>query len=304
LHKDEQSRNFEFRCKIGGADKVLNASVIKMGDELALVMLHDVTVERARQEKLYLADRLATVGEMASGIAHELNNPLTSVIALSRMLLDQGLQGDIQEDVTYIHSEAQRAALIVKNMLTFARKHAAIKQSTPVNKILEDVINIRSYEHKINNITVKTCLDPDLPEIKANYFQIQQVFLNIILNAENAVMELPGNNRLLSITTSRDGDCIRISFVDNGPGIPEENIDRVFDPFFTTKEVGKGTGLGLSICYGIVNSHGGRLKVTSQSEKGASFIVELPLVADAEPETFEAVFSVPDPAVGTAVEPG
>ena len=282
LSENSKNRSFEFRYKLGDIEKTFSASIIKVGNEIALVMLNDITREREKQEKLYLADRLATVGEMASGVAHELNNPLTSVIALSKMLLDQELPRDVHEDVGYICSEAQRAAVIVKNMLTFARKHAEVLQMTSVNKIIEDMIRIRAYEHKRNNIRVETYLEDNLPEIMANYFQIQQVCLNIILNAESAVMENRGNERLLNITAALDKECIRISFADNGPGILPENIDRVFDPFFTTKEVGKGTGLGLSICYGIVTSHGGKLTVKSEPGKGATFVVELPLRQDIE----------------------
>jgi len=291
LNDKKESCSFDFRYKFDEIEKIFSASIIKMGRDMALVMLNDITTEREKQEKLYLADRLATVGEMASGVAHELNNPLTSVIALSKMLLDHELPLDVHEDIGYIHSEAQRAAVIVKNMLTFARKHAAVKQLTPVNKVLEDMIKIRAYEHKINNINVQTCLQKDLPEIMANYFQIQQVFLNIILNAENAVMEKTGTERLLTITSAMDGECIRISFADNGPGIPPENIDRVFDPFFTTKEVGKGTGLGLSICYGILASHKGRITVKSELGQGTTFVVELPMHSSDPYEETDAVIS-------------
>jgi len=276
--KNEKSTcQFEFRQIICDSEKTFTAKIVSMGQSKALVMLDDRTRERERQEKLYLADRLATVGEMASGIAHELNNPLTSVIALSKLLKDQDLPDDMREDISSINSEAQRAAVIVKNMLTFARKHPAVMQLTSINKIIEDVVKIRSYEHKINNIKVQTNLSDTLPSIMANYFQIQQVFLNIVLNAEEALHEVSSSNRFLTINTEIEDGYIKISIIDTGTGISKENMDRLFDPFFTTKGVGKGTGLGLSICYGIISSHKGRIRAQSEMNRGTTFIIELPV---------------------------
>jgi signal transduction histidine kinase len=140
------------------------------------------------------------------------------------------------------------------------------------------VLKLRAYEHRVNNIEVVTHLASNLPEIVADRFQMQQVFLNIVLNAEQAMIE-SHNRGSLTVTTERIEGNIKISFADNGPGIPQDIINRIFDPFFTTKEVGKGTGLGLSICYGIVSKQGGRIYAESQLGQGATFIVELPIVA-------------------------
>jgi PAS domain S-box-containing protein len=236
----------------------------------------DITEQKKVQERIVVSDRLITVGEMASGIAHELNNPLTGVIGLSQLLVGKDMPDAIRKDVETICSEAQRAATIVKNLLTFARKHTPTRQPTQTNNIIEDVLKLRSYEHRINNIQVERQLDTELPEIMADYFQIQQVFLNIILNAEGAMAEAH-NQGTLTITTERVNGNIKVSFTDDGPGIPRENLSRLFDPFFTTKEVGKGTGLGLSICYGIVSEHNGKIYAESKTDKGATFIVELPL---------------------------
>jgi len=213
---------------------------------------------------------------MASGIAHELNNPLASIIGLSEMLTEEDLPDNIREDVTTLNSEAQRAAGIVKNMLSFARNHTSVKQPTQMNKVVEDVLKLRAYYRMVNNITVERKLDPELPDIMADYFQMQQVFLNIILNAEQSMAESHGKGTL-KITTEKVGRMVRLTFSDDGPGIPQQNLSRVFDPFFTTKEVGKGTGLGLSICYGIVTAHNGRIYAQSDFGKGATFIVELPI---------------------------
>jgi two-component system NtrC family sensor kinase len=227
------------------------------------------------EEKAHLASRLASVGEMASGIAHEINNPLTAVIGFAQLLMDTELPEEIKEDLVIIHKEAQRAAGVARNLLTFARKHAPAKQPTNINSIIEGVLTLRAYEQKVSNIQVVTKLTPDLPEVMADYSQLQQVFINIILNAESAMLEA-NNGGKLTITTQKFNHSVRASFADDGPGITKENLGRIFDPFFTTKEVGKGTGLGLSVCHGIIAEHGGKIYARSKLGNGATFIVELP----------------------------
>jgi signal transduction histidine kinase len=229
------------------------------------------------EEQLILTDRLASIGELSSGIAHELNNPLTSVIGFSQLLMEGDVPANIKEDIGIVYSEAQRAAAIVKNLLTFARKHAPVKQLSQVDTVIEDVLRLRAYEQKVNNIKVENNLATNLPEIMINHFQMQQVFLNIMVNGEFAMLEAHHRGKMV-ITTERLDDAIRITFTDDGPGISEENLKHIFDPFFTTKEVGKGTGLGLSICHGIVMEHGGKIYARNEKGMGASFIVELPLI--------------------------
>ena len=236
----------------------------------------DITERKQTQEKLIITDRLASVGELASGIAHELNNPLTGVIGFSQLLLDRDIPADIRGDIETIHREAQRATEVVKNLLTFARRHAPAKQPVAINSIIEKVLKLRAYEQKVSNIKVISHLTPDLPGIMADYFQLQQVFLNIIINAEYFMTEAHKKGTL-TITTERIDDVIRASFADDGPGLAKENLGYVFDPFFTTKEVGKGTGLGLSICHGIITEHGGRIYAKGELGKGATFIMELPI---------------------------
>ncbi len=247
------------------------------GEVVASVhVARDITGRKKMQEQLIVTDRLASIGELASGIAHELNNPLTSIIGFSDLLLEKDVPDEVKEDLRVINREAQRTAGVVRNLLTFARKHEPKKQPVDVNGAIKTVLALRAYEQKVNNIQVNTRLAPDLPEVMADGFQLQQVFLNIVINAEHFMTEAHGRGNL-TITTERVGDIIRASFTDDGPGIAEENLGHLFDPFFTTREVGKGTGLGLSICHGVITGHGGRIYAESELGKGATFIVELPI---------------------------
>jgi PAS domain S-box-containing protein len=269
----------EFRFKKGTQESVLIADFISMRQNEVQVHLHDVTEEREMQERLYQTDRLASVGEMAAGIAHELNNPLTGVVALSQLLLESGVPPEIKDDLQAISNEGQRAACVVKNMLSFARSHTLSTEPVDINAIITQVLNLRAYEHRVNNIEIVTHFADNLPEIIADHFQMQQVFINIVLNAEQSMIEAHGQGKL-NITTERIKNIIKISFTDDGPGIPQDIINRIFDPFFTTKEVGKGTGLGLSICYGIIAKQGGRLYAKSPPGEGATFVIELPVYPD------------------------
>jgi PAS domain S-box-containing protein len=236
----------------------------------------DITEQKRQNERLMMTDRLASLGELAAGTAHELNNPLTSIIGFSQLLLEKEVPDDIREDLKLINTEAQRAANVTKNLLTFARKHAPVKQRSNINNTIEDVLKLRAYEHKANGINVERELAPNLPEIMVDYFQMQQVFLNIIINAEYFMTEAHKGGTL-TIATRRHNDSVVISFADDGPGIPPGNVERIFDPFFTTKEAGRGTGLGLSICHGIVTEHRGQIYAMSQQDKGATIVVELPI---------------------------
>lgn len=236
----------------------------------------DITVRRQLEEQLMITDRLVSVGELASGIAHELNNPLTGIIGLSELLTEKDMAEDTKEDLKLIYREAQRAANVVKGLLTFARKHPPTRKLINVNDVICKVLELRAYEQKVSNIETVTNFAPDLPEIWADFFQLQQVFLNIVINAEYFMLKVH-NKGTFTITTERVGDIVRISFADDGPGISEKDLGHVFDPFFTTKEVGQGTGLGLSISHGIVVAHGGHIYAESKQDMGATFIVELPI---------------------------
>jgi len=250
--------------------------IVHQGRLAGLITFTDITEQKQHNERLILADRLASIGELAAGTAHELNNPLTSVLGFSQLLMDKDIPNDIREDLEIIYSEAQRAAVVTRNLLAFARKHKPVKRLSQINDIIEDILKLRAHEHKMHDIKVEKQLASDLPEIMVDYFQIQQVFFNIVINAEYFMTEAHKRGTL-TITTEKQNDTVVITFTDDGPGIPTENLSQIFNPFFTTKATGKGTGLGLSICHGIVSEHGGKIHARSQPGEGATIFVELPI---------------------------
>jgi signal transduction histidine kinase len=234
-------------------------------------------IEEAQAKHVQSA-RLAAVGELVSGVAHELNNPLTGIWGHSQLLASKkDLDPTVKERVDTISSEAERAVRIVKNLLSFARGGSDEKTYTAINEPIEAVFDLRKYSLMVNNIELQTDLQPGLPMTMADPYKIQQVTLNLMINAEQA-MEEAGVGDYLRVVTESSDNMLRLIVSDNGPGIAEQDIAKLFDPFFTTKDVGKGTGLGLSICYGIVRDHGGTLSVQNESPRGARFTIELPII--------------------------
>jgi len=235
--------------------------------------------ERRLQEQLNLSSRLASVGELAAGVAHEINNPLTGILGFSHRLLRKCTDQNISQDLKRIYGEAMRAAKVMQNLLTFTRHRQPVKQCSDINEIVQKTLELRSYELKTSNIEVVTRLAPGLPKTMVDFHQMQEVFLNIILNAEQVMTETNHGGKL-SINTERVKDYVRISFADNGPGIPTGRLHKVFAPFFTLRRERGGTGLGLSVSHGIVTSHSGRIYAKSRPGKGATFFVELPVMTE------------------------
>ncbi len=232
------------------------------------------------QAQLIQAEKLSAIGQLIAGVAHELNNPLAAIMGYAQLLTTEDVDEGIRRDLGKIYLQAQRAAKIVQNLLTFARaQRSGERQLVNVNEILERTLEMRAYQLRVDGIEVATQLDPRLPKTMADANQLQQVFLNLINNAQDAMLEYRGAGHLQIRTESRE-NTIRISFRDDGPGLSPEAQKHIFEPFFTTKEVGRGTGLGLSICFGIISQHGGRIWAESEPNKGATFIVELPVVAE------------------------
>ena len=249
----------------------------------ALGIVRDVTDERRMTEQLVQQEKLAAVGQLVSGVAHELNNPLASVMAFAQLLLaaPAGAPHD-KRAIEAINQEAKRAAKIVSNLLTFARQHQPERTVADLNRVIEDTIELRRYALRIAQVDVELQLDPELPLTWADPFQLQQVVLNLVTNAEHALTSWDGPRRIVLSTAFRDGE-LSLGVTDSGPGIAADHLSRIFNPFFTTKPVGEGTGLGLSISDGIVREHGGRIRVESRPGQGAAFFVEIPYVAPPTP---------------------
>ncbi len=229
---------------------------------------------RRTQEQLLHSEKMAAVGQLISGVAHELNNPLTAILGYSQLLLSSGqmpAQGMEYSDKLY--KQAQRTHRIVQNLLSFARQHKPERIAVQLNQILQDTLALRDYDLRLSNVRVHYDLAPDLPMTAADPHQLQQVFLNLVNNAVDAILEHSKDGDLWVSTKAIDGRLV-VEFKDSGPGV--KDASRVFDPFYTTKPVGKGTGLGLSICYGIVSEHGGSIRVSNLQPSGACFTIELP----------------------------
>jgi signal transduction histidine kinase/ActR/RegA family two-component response regulator len=231
---------------------------------------------KSSYDLLLNSEKMALMGQVVAGIAHELNNPLTIVIGNIQLMMMRELNEKNLQSLTRIKDGADRASRIVKNLLTFAREEKPERKLTDINAVLKKALELRQYELKVSNIEVHTELANDLPETMADPHQLQQIFLNLIVNAEQAMIDAHGKG-LLRLSTRHETGKILIFFADDGPGIPPQNLRRIFEPFFTTKPVGKGTGLGLSICQAIVGEHGGRIDVDSISGRGTTFVVELPV---------------------------
>lgn len=237
---------------------------------------------KALRERLTQAEKLSVLGQVLSGVAHEINNPLTGIMGFSELLLREKFvqeRPQLREDLASILREAVRCQKVVIGLTGFARKHKPEKTYISVNELLEQSLKLEAPQLRTRNISVHCELAPGLPGTMADYHQLQQVFMNLIINAEQAMTEQKGCGKL-RVRTRLEDSRIRAEVEDDGPGIPPENLARVFDPFFTTKAPGKGTGLGLSLSYGIVSEHCGSISVESRHGKGALFVVELPVMEE------------------------
>jgi len=242
----------------------------------------DINNEKMLQQQLIQSEKLSAIGELIAGIAHELNNPLTGVMGYSQLLqLRKDLDDRAKENLHKINNLALRCQKIVQNLLSFARKQKPERTLTDINEIIEKTVELRSYELQVNNIEIQRNLNRKLPKTIADAHQLQQVFLNILTNAEQAMLDSNGKGQMkIRTKTDTQNSHIIVEIKDDGPGIPESHLNRIFDPFFTTKEVGKGTGLGLSLSYGMIKEHGGNIYVRSRLNEGSTFFVELPIIAD------------------------
>lgn len=267
---------------VAGYATLVTAPIIENGRVTgALGIARDVTEERLLLEQAIRKDKMAAMGELVGGVAHEVNSPLTSILAFSQVLeLGSISAEERQRAVETIRNEAKRATRIVSKLLSFARQGSPERLPSDVNQVLRDTMDLRRYALKMQQVKLVVSLADDVPMVEADPFQLQQVFINLLSNAEQAVAHQQGERRI-GVTTEVRGASLVVTISDNGPGVSPEALPQIFNPFFTTKPRGAGTGLGLSISDGIVREHRGVLRVRSEPGQGATFEVELPLQPDA-----------------------
>jgi len=271
------------------------AGIAGAGPERSVVVLvEDVTDQQAMESQLIQSEKLAAVGQLVSGVAHELNNPLTSIAGLAEFLLEQQELGPKDRDhLQVIHEQAERAGRIVRNLLTFARKGPGERARVNLNDVVQRTLLLMSYDLKLKDIRTEKNLGSGMPDVVGDRHALQQVVLNLVTNAAHALAgNEAGRPRTIRINTWFD-QRVRLRVADTGPGIPEEVLPHLFTPFFTTKEPGQGTGLGLSITYSIVEAHGGQITVERPPEGGAAFLVELPPAGADVPQRHSAEVEAP-----------
>jgi two-component system NtrC family sensor kinase len=271
MHTRKDGSTFQAAC-----------AVVPLTDEHGRVthfvhMERDITDEMRLRAQLIHSERLSAVGQLVSGVAHELNNPLQSILGFTELLIDAESRPELRRDLEQVRKEAVRAGKIVRNLLAFVRRSSSERASSNVNDIVKTTIALRSYEFATANIRLFESYAEGLPQVVVNPEEIQQVILNLILNAEQAIRGAKRGGTL-TVTTNGVGGMVTIDIRDDGPGVPSALAGRVFEPFFSTKEVGEGTGLGLSIAMGIAEAHGGSLTLLP-ADKGACFRLSIPAAA-------------------------
>jgi two-component system NtrC family sensor kinase len=285
----QQVENLEARAKRGdGTLGYFSISLSPMRDEQdavnsVVVVMTDITDAALLQAKLAHAERMATIGRLVSGVAHEVNNPLAAILGFTDLLIENPeIPASAHESLEIILQETQRTKNIVQDLLSFARQRPVQREAVRLTAILRQTIKLRSYDFTSHGVEVVEEFDEELPATIGDSQQLQQVFLNFVNNAYDAIQEA-GRRGVVQLRTKRAGDSIEVTISDNGTGIVD--TARIFDPFFTTKPTGKGTGLGLSICYGIVRAHGGEIQCwNNENGEGSTFLVKLPVATEAAME--------------------
>ncbi len=242
----------------------------------AIVSVRDITVEKKLEEQIILSERLAAMGQMIAGFAHELNNPLTSILGMAELLQEGEAPGSVRKQMVILQQQARRAAEIVQNLMYFSRPPAPGKSLIDLSELVQRTLHLHAYSLRKSNITVDFLKESSLPPVSGDAHQLMQVFLNLVLNSEQAMREVRDHGTL-RIRINQDDKSVSVVFQDDGPGISPEILPNIFDPFYTTKRPGRGTGLGLSICKAILREHNGNVEAASGPGGGAVFTVTLPI---------------------------
>jgi PAS domain S-box-containing protein len=264
-------RDGSWRTMRASASQFFDADA-KLGG--VIISVRDITMERKLEQQIVQSERLAAMGAMIGGVAHELNNPLTSILGVSELLQDSQTTDAARKQIGILQQQARRAAEIVHNLTYFSRPPSPGKTPVSLGEIVERTLNLHAYSLRKNSITVDFLTEPSLPRVQGDPHQLMQVFLNLILNAEQAIREARERGTL-RIRLGTSGDSVWASFQDDGPGIPADIVGSIFDPFYTTKRPGRGTGLGLSICKAVMKEHNGTLEAANAPGGGAVFTVTL-----------------------------
>jgi two-component system NtrC family sensor kinase len=252
------------------------------GSERLVLVITEVTERRRMQRRLAQSERMSSLGQMISGVAHELNNPLASILGYSQLIGVGSGDEQLTKRVDVLQTEARRCQRIVQNLLSFARQHEPERRPLSLNEVVRSVLALMGYQLKVNGIQVETELDAELPALTGDAHQLQQVLVNLLSNAQQAIRSQSESGAVAIRTRAGDDGAIVLEVIDSGPGIPEATRHKIFDPFFTTKPEGEGTGLGLSLSYGIVTGHGGSIEAPPSEGKGARFVITIPHAASPE----------------------
>jgi PAS domain S-box-containing protein len=261
-----------WRTMLGMASPLLDAEGKPAG---VIISVRDMTMEKKLEQQIIQSERQAAMGQMIGGFAHELNNPLTSILGMAELLQEGEQSESAKKQLGILHKEARRAAEIVQNLQYFARPPAPGRSQVNLNELVQRTVQMQAYPLRKSNITVDFLPEPTIPTVVADPNQLMQVFLNLLLNAEQAIRE-SREKGTIRVRLERKADSVLVVFQDDGPGIAPENLAHIFDPFFTTKRPGRGTGLGLSICKTVMREHGGNIEVASAPGGGAAFTITLP----------------------------
>jgi PAS domain S-box-containing protein len=262
-----------WRTMLGMASPLLDAEGKPAG---VIISVRDVTMEKKLEQQIIQSERLAAMGQMIGGFAHELNNPLTSILGMAELLQEGGVSEAARKQITILHQQARRAAEIVQNLQYFARPPAPGRSQVNLNELVQRTVQMQAYPLRKSNITVDFLQEPAIPAVVADPNQLMQVFLNLLLNAEQAIRE-SREKGTIRVRIGRNPASVWVVFQDDGPGIAPENLTHIFDPFFTTRRPGRGTGLGLSICKTVLREHGGNIEAASAPGGGAIFTITLPV---------------------------